>query len=121
MPWTVQQWWQQPRSPPRSCSVHSLASDPVLSFVTSYLGTRASTASRPEGQEPLAIASGGTGTSSTGGSGAIELRTDARLWEVQWPELTLLRLLGRGSFGSVYLAEWNQIPVAVKVLVSQGE
>jgi len=58
---------------------------------------------------------------NTGGSGALELRTDARMWEVQWQELTILRLIGRGSFGFVYLAEWNYTQVAVKVLVSKGE
>lgn len=58
---------------------------------------------------------------SGGGSGPLELRTDARAWEVQWEELTILRRIGRGSYGSVYLAEWHQTRVAVKVLVSQGE
>ncbi|PRW57024.1 Serine threonine- kinase CTR1 [Chlorella sorokiniana] len=67
----------------------------------------------------VALASGGTSRSS--GSGALELRTDARLWEVQWPELTILRLVGRGSFGAVYLADWNRTRVAVKVLVSKDD
>jgi serine/threonine protein kinase len=40
---------------------------------------------------------------------------------VQWPELTLLYLLGHGSFGFVYLAEWNQTRVAVKVLISKDD
>ena len=39
---------------------------------------------------------------------------------MQWPELTILRLVGRGSFGAVYLADWNRTRVAVKVLVSNG-
>ena len=99
-----------------ACSAHSPDSDDMLSFISSYLTThpRSMTSS-----QPAALASGGTSRSS--GSGAIELRTDARLWEVQWPELTILRLLGRGSFGAVYLAEWNRTRVAVKVLISKGE
>lgn len=81
----------------------------MLTHVSSYLASQ---------QPPVATASG---PSSGGGSGGLELRTDARLWEVQWEELTIQRCIGRGSFGSVYLAEWNQVPVAVKVLIGKGE
>lgn len=88
-------------------------SDHVLSFVSSYMSTRSlSAAQRPA--PPLAL-------SGSSGSGPIELRTKARLWEVQWDELTIVRLIGHGSFGSVYLAEWNQTQVAAKVLVGKGE
>ena len=86
----------------------------MLSFVASYLGTHPHTASQPVPQ--LAHQSSvGTGSSGGGGGGGLQM------WEVQWSELTVLRLVGHGSFGSVYLAEWNQIPVAVKVLVGKGK
>ena len=88
----------------------------MLSLIASYLTTHPQTTAP---SEALPLTSDAQRRSS--GSGAIELRTDARLWEVQWPELTILHLVGRGSFGSVYLAEWNYTQVAVKVLVSKGE
>lgn len=63
---------------------------------------------------------GGSGSGS-GGSGSLELLADPQLRNVQWPELTIVRRVGRGSFGSVYVAEWKRIHVAVKLLVSQGK
>ena len=104
-----------PNLPRPACSASSPSSDEMLSFISSYLNTHPHSALH---SGSAALASGGTSQSS--GSGAIELRTDARLWEVQWPELTILRLVGRGSFGAVYLADWNRTRVAVKVLVSKG-
>ena len=97
------------------CSSQSIPSDPALSFVTSQLGAPTEVAAQQQ-QQPTALTPG-----SSGGSGALELRSEARVWEVQWQELKLQRLLGRGSFGSVYLAEWNQVPVAVKMLGGKGE
>ena len=96
------------------CSSQSIPSDPALSFVISHLGAHTEVAAQQ--QQPTALTPG-----SSGGSGALELRSEARVWEVQWQELKLQRLLGRGSFGSVYLAEWNQVPVAVKMLGGKGE
>lgn len=95
------------------CSAYSPSNDAVLSFVSSYLGTRQHTSAHSNPAPPA--------PGQSGGSGAIELHTDARLWEVQWPELVIHRLVGHGSFGSVYLAEWHQIRVAVKLLVGKGE
>ena len=102
-----------PSYPIPLCSAYSAASDPLLAFVNSYVGSQPAAALH---QQQAALTPG-----SSGGSGALELRTDARVWEVQWPELTILRAVGHGSFGSVYLAEWNQVPVAVKVLIGKGE
>lgn len=99
-----------------SGSGHSLTSDAVLSFVTSYMGTHQSSLTRSQPAAPDALSG-----SARSGSGPVELHTDARLWEVQWPELSILRLIGHGSFGSVYLAEWHQIRVAVKVLVGKED
>lgn len=87
----------------------------MLAFVSTNIASQPRP--DPRQRQPSALARGSSG----GSIGAFELRTDARVWEVQWAELTVQRLLGRGSFGSVYLAEWNQVPVAVKVLISKGE
>ncbi|KAI7842018.1 hypothetical protein COHA_004219 [Chlorella ohadii] len=97
-----------------SSSAHSTASDPVLAFVTSHVASQPPSAQRQPSDPVISGSSGG-------GSSGLELRTDARLWEVQWAELTILRLLGRGSFGSVYLGEWNQVAVAVKVLICKDD
>ena len=102
-------------------SIHAPGSDPMLSFISSYLDSQphfAAQRSSDTSQPGAALASGGNassdGTADTRGSGPLDL------WEVQWPELTILRLVGHGSFGAVYLAEWKQIQVAVKVLVAKG-
>lgn len=100
---------------PCPCSSHSVGSDPLLAFVASQAASQPGAAAAQ--RQPSSLAAGSSGD----GSGAYELRTDARVWEVQWSELTILRAIGRGSFGSVYLAEWNQVAVAVKVLISTGE
>ena len=49
------------------------------------------------------------------------LPVDMQQWEVQWEQIQLERPIGRGSFGKVYLANWNATPVAVKILISAGE
>lgn len=35
-------------------------------------------------------------------------------------ELEIIRVLGEGSYGRVYLAEWNATPCAVKLLLSDA-
>lgn len=64
---------------------------------------------------------GTEGPNGTSRDVPAQLRSDARLWQVAWSELNMLRRVGRGSFGSVYLAEWSHTRVAVKVLVTKGE
>ena len=49
-----------------------------------------------------------------GGRGGVE----ASLWAVQWRDLEIVRQIGEGSFGKVYLAKWRETTVAVKVLIS---
>lgn len=92
----------------------------MLSFISSYLGSHPQAATQPQlAQSALPLE--GSGSLAGPSSGALALRTDARLWEVQWEELTIQSLIGHGSFGSVYLAEWHRTSVAVKVLIGKGE
>ena len=46
------------------------------------------------------------------------LRPEVQQWLLQWEDITPIRLIGRGSFGRVYLALWNETPVACKVLIN---
>ncbi|KAI7844168.1 hypothetical protein COHA_002303 [Chlorella ohadii] len=103
----------------QATSAYSPSSDIVLSLIASYLTTHPQAAARSACSEPAMLTP--DAQRGSGGSGALELRTDARMWEVQWQELNILRLIGRGSFGFVYLAEWNYTQVAVKVLVSKDD
>jgi len=55
------------------------------------------------------------------GSGALAGTrggVEASLWAVQWRDLEIVRQIGEGSFGKVYLAKWRETTVAVKVLIS---
>ncbi|KAK9830425.1 hypothetical protein WJX72_011709 [[Myrmecia] bisecta] len=40
------------------------------------------------------------------------------LWQVNWRDLNIQKVIGEGSFGKVYLAKWRETTVAVKVLTS---
>lgn len=78
-----------------SCS-HQ-AADPTLSLIASVL------ASKPQ-LAVLSAGSAGSGTVSTPrasrrsqSSHGLELRTDAKLWEVQWSELSIVRPIGKGE------------------------
>lgn len=42
------------------------------------------------------------------------------MWQLQWDELAIERAIGRGSFGAVYRARWQETTVAVKVLIDRG-
>ncbi|KAI7836153.1 hypothetical protein COHA_009983 [Chlorella ohadii] len=54
--------------------------------------------------------------SNSGVASAPSAAGDLDRWEVDFSAISLLRLLGEGSCGSVYLATLNETPVAVKVL-----
>lgn len=74
-------------------------------------------------QQPAAGGSGGSGSGggSSSGARAALLPPDALMWQLQWSELQIEQPVGRGSFGCVYRARWNETAVAVKVLFSKGE
>lgn len=91
-------------APPLSCSTPSQLSDPLLTYISSYVASRSSLPTRlsPPGAAP-----------GSGGSGSVgaALHSDEQVWEVQWEELAIERPIGRGSFGDVYLAQWNHTQV----------
>ena len=123
----------RPPAPPGTVSPTGssiVESDYLLSYIASQL------ASRPAKLLPCATASSATrsgpssgpssatrsGPSSSGPSSAVPspLSPDTRLWLVAWEELRIEKLIGRGSFGVVYLSRWNATPVAVKLLLQAG-
>ncbi|KAL4458293.1 hypothetical protein ABPG75_013158 [Micractinium tetrahymenae] len=99
---------------PQTVSVHSLESDPVLTFISSRMATLRQ---QPSGATGLATAAS-RGSSSALSRSTSALPEEVRQWAVDWEAIQLERLIGKGSYGRVYLATWNATPVAVKVLIS---
>ena len=95
-----------------ACSTSSLEGDALLSIIASHLSLR-----QPGGQQALQQAAG-SGDST---AAAAQLGSAVQGWEVAWADIQLERLVGRGAFGKVYLGRWNELHVAVKVLVTKGE
>ena len=65
---------------------------------------------------PASAASGsiGLGTRFSGGSSCATsgpLPDSMANWELQWSELQLIRAVGRGSFGRVFVARWHETEV----------
>lgn len=52
---------------------------------------------------------------------AVEIPEFLSNLEFSWDEIHVVRSLGVGSFGKVFLAKWNETPVAVKVLLDARE
>ncbi len=96
------------------CTACSLAGDPLLSLISTRLATRQDRSSAAPSSPTAPSASG---LSSDGAPSSTRLRLPAAVqqWEVHWEELSLVRSVGRGSYGRVYLANWRETPVAVKV------
>ena len=57
---------------------------------------------------------------SSSGAPGSPLSQDMAHWAVRWDTIRMQGLIGRGSFGKVYLGLWNATPVAVKVLIRSG-
>lgn len=81
--------------------------DPMLSYISSYLASQPHPLTPSAEQEPAHD----SGYKNSGSGGSVALRQEEQLWEVQWAELEVQRSIGRGSFGWVYLAQWNQTEV----------
>ncbi|PRW33300.1 Serine threonine- kinase CTR1 [Chlorella sorokiniana] len=97
---------------------------PECTVINTFLATRreqlatlsAALASRASAASAAASAASGAARSMQGG-----LSAEVQQWEVAWEEITLKRLVGRGSFGWVYEGTWREIEVAVKVLMHRGD
>jgi len=97
-------------------SLHSLESDPVLSYISSKLahmpGRQATLApvspASPPGTAGLTergAAQGASPAASAGRGGTASnhsLATEVQPWRVSWDDITPIRLIGTGSFGRVY-------------------
>lgn len=75
----------------------SIRSDPMLSYITDSL-----------------VSARQTSTASS-----QDLHPEIQRWLVQWEDITPIRAIGRGSFGRVYVALWNETRVACKVLMTE--
>ena len=63
------------------------------------------------------VSSGGTPVSERRRSSKQQRIIDTLdVWEVQWDAIALEECIGKGSFGKVFTARWNETPVAVKRL-----
>jgi len=43
-------------------------------------------------------------------------RHKEEVWNIDWDELEMVKLLGEGGYGQVYQAKWKETDVAVKVM-----
>jgi hypothetical protein len=78
------------------------------------------------------VGSGGLGRSGTTGSGGASVVPSATpsgrhlmgsgsaMWAIDFRELKLLHVVGAGSFGRVYAAEWHSTSVACKMLLQDA-
>jgi len=83
--------------------------------LASSAGSAASEAAVPD-SPATALPRVASRRSNSGMASAPSAAGDLDRWEVDFSAISLLRLLGEGSCGSVYLATLNETPVAVKVL-----
>ena len=101
--------------------------DPVLTYISTHLGALKRQATQRHRSAGSLGAGGGAGTGSgssapttSPGSATSALPPEVQQWEVAYSDIHFKTVIGRGSFGRVYLAQWRQTPVAVKILLSAG-
>ncbi|GAB4820775.1 hypothetical protein N2152v2_007821 [Parachlorella kessleri] len=88
-------------------SEDALSRDPILSTIVSKLG---------------AASSGGTTNTTSSSStqrvlGPLEQGDPLLQWVIEFKDLHLLRKIGEGGFGQVYVGKWRETSVAVKLLL----
>lgn len=100
-----------PRQVERSADSAAQAAD-VSAPVTAAASAELTAPSTPAGE----LQRGVSRRSSQGMGRSASVAADLERWEVDFSALALVRLLGEGSAGSVYLATLNETSVAVKLL-----
>ncbi|PRW61504.1 Serine threonine- kinase CTR1 [Chlorella sorokiniana] len=85
-----------------------LSGDAFMSFFT-QAPAGASSTQPPSSGQPV----GSTGLTPRSGSAAL-----LQPWEVSFDSITILSVLGCGSFGKVFLGRWHESQVAVKMLLA---
>ncbi|KAI7835430.1 hypothetical protein COHA_010676 [Chlorella ohadii] len=100
------------------------SSDPGSSFrttlpnsVPSSRPSGSSAAESPGRRPPLALAPSRRGSAMLSQRGSSAL-VDLTPWEVKYSDLTILRPLGEGSYGKVYLASMRETLCAIKLLLN---
>ncbi|KAL4427896.1 hypothetical protein ABPG75_001985 [Micractinium tetrahymenae] len=111
-----QQQQQQQQQQPGAAAEGGLASGGELQQplpADSKAGQQGSQAARLAGGDGR-VPRPSDGLAARGSSALIDLQP----WRIDFSSLQIMRPLGEGSYGKVYLARWNETLVAVKVLVS---
>ncbi|KAI3436086.1 hypothetical protein D9Q98_002144 [Chlorella vulgaris] len=125
------------RSNASASALHSRSTDPLLSYIASFMASRPTQPGSNTGvlpspavatrnwpaddAPPRGLDSGGSAATALSATSSSALHADVQQWAVQWTDLQIDHPIGRGSFGWVYLAQWHQTAVAVKVLVNPAE
>ncbi|PRW61246.1 Serine threonine- kinase CTR1 [Chlorella sorokiniana] len=87
--------------------------DPLHLYLTGSQAAGSASASRSSRQSGATTGTGSAGQPPRAGSGL-------GAFEIPFSELEIVRVLGEGSYGRVYLAEWHATPCAVKLLLSDA-
>lgn len=95
-------------------SARVLESDPFLSAITASLrqGRPGSSKSTKAPKAPSSRATLSSSSSDSKSRSRIDrLEGGVEAWSVGFEELSFIRLVGKGSYGRVYLAGWKQLQV----------
>ncbi|KAI7842069.1 hypothetical protein COHA_004266 [Chlorella ohadii] len=71
-----------------------------------------------EYQSSLGVGSRPEHESEGGGAERSVFAGETNKWQIEWPELRTIRIIGEGAFGKVWLGRWQETDVAIKQLGS---
>lgn len=101
--------------------VRRYSSDPVLRWIEGHAVAQSPTlsiSSADDHGKHDALPRQDTGSSSVFSDDIPEFLSNLQF---HWEDITIVKSLGVGACGKVYLARWNETPVAVKVLLDARE